>query len=725
MKTINFPFSAILGQPEMRLALLLNVIDPQIGGVLLTGHQGTGKSTAVRSLVDILPEIEVVADCPFSCDPKAPDDELCDTCRERKANGPLPVKKRKMRVVNLPLGVTEDMVTGSLDIERVLKEGVRALQPGLLARANRGILYIDEINLLQDHIVDVLLDAAASGVNLIEREGVSVAHPSRFILVGSMNPEEGELRPQISDRLGLEVELVAPKNPRVRAEITRHVVEFQSDPKGFVERFAEQQAELARRVREARERVLDVEIPPAIYRMVSELVASLGVSSQRADITCVRCARAHAAFHGRTRVTMEDVEKGALALVLKHRMRAFDEEVLPEEIEAKIKDIFGKIKKSYVNEDLYSPNRDTEGPLQASDSPQPEFKRNPLNEENVDIPETREQKVPDRDDDFPQGKWSNPGGHKVRHLPGRERFDVRALTPARRTREPRVVGILEQIEQWKRKSSFSGKGRRTKITSYQKGRYVSYKKPKGLPRSIAFDATLKCFLQRQVHGDVQFPLSVEIGDLREKIFQFKAPLSMFFILDASASMAKAVHQMATVISSLQKEGYKRKDKISLIMFRGKRAHVLQRPTTNMSLVYRRIRNLRGENYTPMADALRKAVNMIKAERMRNKDTIPVIIICSDMGANISARHPDLVAQVEQDYVLIAEEIKDLAKNLGRLGIKTIILLPKKSYALRYVGVNPFSAEKIKEYMKQYARAKIYQFDSFNPTDAIVRLRRSL
>ncbi|MCK4383621.1 MAG: ATP-binding protein, partial [Candidatus Lokiarchaeota archaeon] len=216
MRKVQFPFVAILGQDRMKLGLILNVIDPQIGGVLLTGQQGTGKSTGVRSLVEVMPDIEVVKDCQFACDPKSHVDDLCEECSVRKEKGELETEFKEMRLINLPLGVTEDMVTGSLSIDKVLTEGIRSLHPGLLAKANRGILYIDEINLLQDHIVDTLLDASASGVNIIEREGISVIHPSRFVLVGSMNPEEGDLRPQIADRLGLEVKIKAPRDAKLR-----------------------------------------------------------------------------------------------------------------------------------------------------------------------------------------------------------------------------------------------------------------------------------------------------------------------------------------------------------------------------------------------------------------------------------------------------------------------------------------------------------------------------
>ncbi len=360
MQQLNYPFTAILGQDGMRRALLLNVIDPKIGGVLLTGQQGTGKSTAVRSLVDLLPEIEVVKGCRFSCDPKADPEKLCEECRERLKQGKLPTERRKMRITNLPLGATEDMVTGSLDIEKVLKEGIKSLHAGLLAKANRGFLYVDEVNLLQDHLVDLLLDSAASGLNIIEREGVSLVHPAQFILVGSMNPEEGELRPQISDRFGLEVVITAPKDPIVRSEITRAVLEFQADPKKFIEKAQPGMEELRQKLVKARTLIHKVEVPEHIYHLVSQLVVELGIHSQRADITFIRCSRANAALEGREVVNEHDLEM-ALDLVFRHRMRAFDESILPEQIETKIREIFARIKRAFnpvpaVPDDKVKPN---------------------------------------------------------------------------------------------------------------------------------------------------------------------------------------------------------------------------------------------------------------------------------------------------------------------------------------------------------------------------------
>ncbi len=348
MKRLNFPFTAITGQDLMIKGLILNIIDPQIGGVLLTGHQGTGKSTAVRSLIDILPEIEVIENCPFSCDPYAEIDNLCDSCKEKKMNdnNSIQILTRQISVVNLPLGVTEDMVCGSLDLEKVLKEGIKSLNPGLLAKANRGLLYIDEINLLQDHIVDILLDAAASGVNIIEREGVSISHPANFVLVGSMNPEEGELRPQINDRLGLEVIIDAPTDHKVRTEITKRVMEYNNDPKSFIKKYLSKQEELKKKIKNAKKKLLSVEVSPFIYEFVSSLVISLEIQSQRADITFIRCARAEAAFRGSKLVELVDLDC-ALDLVFEHRLRALRDDIEPEEIKEKINDAYQIIKDKY------------------------------------------------------------------------------------------------------------------------------------------------------------------------------------------------------------------------------------------------------------------------------------------------------------------------------------------------------------------------------------------
>jgi Mg-chelatase subunit ChlI len=308
-----FPFTAIVEQERLKRALLLNAVNPAVGGVLIVGPAGTGKSTAVRGLAELLPEIEVVADCPYSCSPIDP----CPACRERE--GELPVSRRRRRIVDLPLNATEDRVAGTVDIARVLREGERALEPGLLAEANRGILYVDEINLLDDHLTDILLDAAALGVNVVEREGVSIAHPARFLLVGTMNEEEGELRPQIADRIGLEVEVEAVVDPESRGEIVRRREAFTSDPDGLTEAFAEEQAELAEELAVAERLLPHVRVPDHLYAAVGRVTVKAGVTSHRADVTIVECAKAGAALSGRDEVSPDDVVDAA-SLALGHRL---------------------------------------------------------------------------------------------------------------------------------------------------------------------------------------------------------------------------------------------------------------------------------------------------------------------------------------------------------------------------------------------------------------------
>jgi len=315
-----FPFTSIVGQEEMKLALVLNAIDPSIGGVLIMGHRGTGKSTAVRALAGLLPDATHVKDCPYRCDPQASRASCAECGRRRELGKRLPVQRSRPRVVELPLGATEDRVCGSLNVEKALREGKTIFQPGLLASANRGFLYIDEVNLLEDHIVDLLLDVAASGWNVVEREGISVTHPARFVLIGSGNPEEGELRPQLLDRFGLHAKVATVTNIADRVEIADRRDRFDCAPDAFLSEAEPEEARLRRRLAAACSNVAAVAVPRAITTMASELCVRLAVDGHRGEITIVRAARALAAFEDRRSAYSSDLLRVA-PMALRHRLR--------------------------------------------------------------------------------------------------------------------------------------------------------------------------------------------------------------------------------------------------------------------------------------------------------------------------------------------------------------------------------------------------------------------
>jgi magnesium chelatase subunit I len=320
-RRVVFPFTAIVGQEEMKLALLLNIIDPLIGGVMIMGDRGTGKSTTIRALADLLPEIDVVANDPFNSHPSDPD-LMSDDLRQEffATNTPFPQASKKVPMVDLPLGATEDRVCGTIDIEKALSEGVKAFEPGLLAKANRGILYVDEVNLLDDHLVDVLLDSAASGWNTVEREGISIRHPARFILVGSGNPEEGELRPQLLDRFGMHAEIRTVKEPTLRVQIVEQRSEFDRKPYEFLVGYQDQQIALSQRIVDAQNRLDQVTLEYDLRVKISEVCAACDVDGLRGDIVTTRTAKALAAFEGRTEATAEDIQR-IIALCLRHRLR--------------------------------------------------------------------------------------------------------------------------------------------------------------------------------------------------------------------------------------------------------------------------------------------------------------------------------------------------------------------------------------------------------------------
>ena len=335
-----FPFTSIVGQEEMKLALILNVIDPKIGGVMVMGDRGTGKSTTVRALSDLLPNMKVVANDPFNSDPDDPELMSEEVANKIKNNQKLETETKKIPMIDLPLGATEDRVCGTIDMEKALTEGIKAFEPGLLASANRGILYVDEVNLLDDHLVDVLLDSAASGWNTVEREGISISHPARFILVGSGNPEEGELRPQLLDRFGMHAEIRTVKEPDLRVQIVEQRAAFDSDPVEFRSNYNESQKTLSEKIVNARELLKEVDLNYEFRIKISQICSELNVDGLRGDIVTNRAAKALTAFEGRNEVTAQDIFR-VIPLCLRHRLRKDPLETIDSG--DKVRDIFKKV----------------------------------------------------------------------------------------------------------------------------------------------------------------------------------------------------------------------------------------------------------------------------------------------------------------------------------------------------------------------------------------------
>ncbi len=338
LKNLIFPFSAIVGQERVKKALVLNAINPSIGGVLIKGDKGTGKTTAVRALADLLPPLKVVKGCPFNCDPSDPE-SLCDSCKSDESEEIL-VEEKTMRVVELPLGATEDRVVGSINIEKALKEGMKALEPGILADANRNILYVDEINLLDDNLVDVLLDAAAYGINTVEREGISLAHPSNFILVGTMNPAEGELRPQLSDRIGLQISVQSIMDIDDRVKIMERREVFEKDPIAFRKEFQDDQDQILENIIQARKQLPKVNISQEIMKIIAQVCVDMGVDGHRADIAILKTSKTLAAYYKHEEVELIDVEEAA-ALVLGERFqqKSLNQDKIKKQIDKAVNEV--------------------------------------------------------------------------------------------------------------------------------------------------------------------------------------------------------------------------------------------------------------------------------------------------------------------------------------------------------------------------------------------------
>ncbi|MFI6081897.1 putative cobaltochelatase [Streptomyces sp. NPDC051217] len=595
-----YPFTALVGQDDLRLALLLNAVSPAVGGVLVRGEKGTAKSTAVRALSVLIPEVSVVVGCRFSCDPGAPDPACPDGPHEGGVGAARPA-----RMVELPVGASEDRLVGALDIERALAEGVKAFEPGLLADAHRGVLYVDEVNLLHDHLVDLLLDAAAMGASYVEREGVSVRHASRFLLVGTMNPEEGELRPQLLDRFGLTVEVAASREPDLRVEVVRRRLAYDDDPAAFAARWADEENELRARIVAARALLPEVRLGDAALRQIAATCAAFEVDGMRADIVMARTATTLAAWAGRTVVLAEDVRQAAL-LALPHRRRrnpfdapGLDEEKLDDTLEE-----FGGGEDDSPDDD---PDPDGPGGGQpprdgsdGSDGPRgpeaPEGSADP-----ADSPAQPE-----------EARGGRPAG-------GGEQSAVRAAEPFR-TKMLSVPGLGE-----------GAAGRRSRART-DHGRTTGARRPRGALTKLHLAATVRAAAPHQrARGRSGRGLVVRRDDLRQATREGREGNLVLFVVDASGSMA-ARQRMSAVkgaVLSLLLDAYQRRDKVGLITFRGKDATVALPPTSSVDAAAVRLESLPTGGRTPLSAGLLKAQDVLRVERMRDPARRPLLVVVTD------------------------------------------------------------------------------------------------
>ncbi|MFD9865957.1 putative cobaltochelatase [Streptomyces niveus] len=603
-----YPFTAIVGQDDLRLALLLNAVSPAVGGVLVRGEKGTAKSTAVRALSVLIPEVSVVVGCRFSCDPGAPDPACPDGPHEGGGGAARPA-----RMVELPVGASEDRLVGALDIERALAEGVKAFEPGLLADAHRGVLYVDEVNLLHDHLVDLLLDAAAMGASYVEREGVSVRHASRFLLVGTMNPEEGELRPQLLDRFGLTVEVAASREPDLRVEVVRRRLAYDDDPAAFAARWAEEENALQARIVAARALLPEVRLGDAALRQIAATCAAFEVDGMRADIVMARTATTLAAWAGRTVVLAEDVRQAAL-LALPHRRRRnpFDAPGLDEE---KLDDTLEE----------FGGGDGGDGEGDRDDSPDGEPDDDPEPDGPGDGPGDGGPPPQDGPPEAPRDSSARPEpaeGDEAGPPPapgGGERSAVRSAEPFR-TKVLSVPGLGE-----------GAAGRRSRART-DHGRTTGARRPRGTLTKLHLAATVHAAAPHQrARGRSGQGLVVRRDDLRQATREGREGNLVLFVVDASGSMA-ARQRMSAVkgaVLSLLLDAYQRRDKVGLITFRGREATVALPPTSSVDAAAVRLETLPTGGRTPLSAGLMKAHDVLRVERMRDPSRRPLLVVVTD------------------------------------------------------------------------------------------------
>lgn len=648
LKNLIFPFSAIVSQENVQKALILNAINPGIGGVLIKGKKGTGKTTAVRALADLLPPIKVVEGCSFNCDPDDPD-SLCDSC----LSGEIHVVEKNMCVVELPLSSTEDRVVGSINIEKALKEGLKALEPGLLAEANHNILYIDEINLLDDNLVDVLLDAAAYGLNIIEREGISITHSSKFILVGTMNPAEGDLRPQLSDRIGLHITANNVTDLNDRIEIMERREEFEGDPSRFSKKFEDVQSEIRARIIEARRILKEVEISPHLMRVIARICVDMGVDGHRADIAMLKTSKTIAAYHNRKAVTENDVLE-AVVLVLGERFQKLhDQDELEDEVQ--------------------------KAAAEAGEGEEMDEKDQSPDTKDIKKEVGDDLESSDEVEEVPQ-ETSTWGGEDENNQPPNAGDVVKGGTPKKDGKpveadeETADIQKLLKMENKKKQRIY---GKRV-VSKSIKGRYIKSKIPKETTNDVAIDATLRAAAVGS-NGSIK----VQMGDIRQKVRKHDAKASIALIVDTSGSMFsdEKVNQVKGIINRIIDNINRHQDKVSVVGFKGDEAEIII-PTTHRAFSFKeQLDNLTVGGTTPLASGLKKGFEILMKEKL-NDEYIPMMIIFTDgmpnVGLNkkfssLSSKYlQELGFPIELDHSPVEDAIK-IAENLKDKEIHTLVI----------------------------------------------------
>ena len=631
-----FPFTAVVGQDDLRLALLLNAVSPAVGGVLVRGEKGTAKSTAVRALSALMPEVDVVAGCRFSCAPASPDPACPDGPHEAGTG-----TTRPARMVELPVGASEDRLVGSLDIERALADGVKAFEPGLLADAHRGILYVDEVNLLHDHLVDLLLDAAAMGASYVEREGVSVRHAARFLLVGTMNPEEGELRPQLLDRFGLTVEVAASREPDQRVEVVRRRLAYDDDPAGFAARWADEEAAVRTRIVAARALLPSVRLGDGALRQIAATCAAFEVDGMRADIVMARTATALAAWAGRTEVLAEDVRQAAL-LALPHRRRRnpFDAPGLDEN------------KLDETLEEFGEPEGD--------DDPEPDGPDGSGGPGGGGGQSPDSDAASDSDSDGAQPEAGEGGEPQPSGAGSGEQSPVRASEPFR-TKVLSVPGLGE-----------GAAGRRSRART-EHGRTTGARRPRGALTKLHLTATVQAAAPHQrARGRSGPGLVVRRDDLRQATREGREGNLVLFVVDASGSMA-ARQRMSAVkgaVLSLLLDAYQRRDKVGLVTFRGASADVALPPTSSVDAAAVRLESLPTGGRTPLAAGLLKAHDVLRVERLRDPARRALVVVVTDGRATGGTEPVALAGRAARLFAAegVASVVVDCESGPVRLGL---------------------------------------------------------